>query len=97
MVLVLRKRAASAVAIGEWEAKQTRSPCPLVASPVSSTPAADAAEQAGRSEEWADTLRRWDRCQRMIHSRRMPCLLLRSGHPEPRVTVTHRLGRSRSE
>ena len=50
-----RKRAASVDAIGEWEAKQTRSPCPLVASLVSSTPAADAAEQAGRSEEWTGT------------------------------------------
>ena len=46
-----RKSAASIDAIGEQEAKRTRSPCPLVASPVPSPPAADVAEQAGRSEE----------------------------------------------
>ena len=32
-----------------------RSPRPLVASPVLSLPAADMAEQAGRSEEWTGT------------------------------------------
>ena len=50
-----RKRAASADAIGEREAKWTWSPCPLVASLVSSPPAADAAEQAERSEERTGT------------------------------------------
>ena len=51
MVPVLRKRAASADAVGEWEAKRKRSSRPSVALPVSSSPAADTAEQAGRSEE----------------------------------------------
>ena len=50
-----RKRAASVDAIGEWEAKRTRSPRPSVVSPVSSPPTADAAEQAGWSEERAST------------------------------------------
>jgi len=50
-----RKRAASVDAIGEWEAKRTRSPRPSVVSPVSSPPTADAAEQAGWSEERAGT------------------------------------------
>ena len=39
-----RKRVASTDAVGEWEAKRTRSPRPSVASPVSSPPAADAVE-----------------------------------------------------
>ena len=50
-----RKRAASADVADEQEAKRTRSPCPLVALPVPSPPAADAAEQAGWSEERAST------------------------------------------
>ena len=49
------KRAASVDAIGEREAKRTRSPRPLVASLVPSPPTADMAEQAGRSEEWSRT------------------------------------------
>ena len=52
---VPRKRAASADATGEWEAKWTRSPCPSVASPISSPPIVDADEQARRSEEQACT------------------------------------------
>ena len=51
VVPVPRKRAVRADAVDEWEAKQMRSPHPSVASPVSSPPAVDAAEQAGRSEE----------------------------------------------
>jgi len=39
-----RKRAASADAIGEREAKQTRSPCPLAAAWVPSPPVVDVAE-----------------------------------------------------
>ena len=54
-VPMLRKRAVSVDATGEREAKQTRSPCPLVASPVSSPPAAGVAEQARWSEERACT------------------------------------------
>ena len=50
-----RKRAVSSDAVGEWEAKRTRSPRPSVASPVLSPPTARAAEQARRSEEWACT------------------------------------------
>ena len=50
-----RKHAASTDAVGEWEAKRTRSPRPSVASPVSSPPTADAAEQAGWSEERTGT------------------------------------------
>ena len=50
-----RKRAASADAIGEREAKRTRPPRRSVASPVLSPPAADAAEQGERFEEWAST------------------------------------------
>jgi len=50
-VPVLRKRAVSVDAIGEWEAKRTRSSHPSVASPVSSPPAAGVAEQARRSKE----------------------------------------------
>jgi len=42
-----RKHAASTDAIGEQEVKRTRSPRPLVASSVMSSPTADAAEQAG--------------------------------------------------
>ena len=54
-VPVPRKRAASADAVGEREAKRTRSPRPLVALLVSSPPAADVSEQARRSEEQACT------------------------------------------
>jgi len=50
-----RKRATSADAVSKREAKRTRSPRPSVASPVSSPPAVDAAEQARRSEEQAST------------------------------------------
>ena len=50
-----RKRATSVDAVDEWEAKRTRSPRPLVASSVPSSPVADSAEQAGRSEEWTGT------------------------------------------
>ena len=46
-----RKRAMSADAIDEWEAKQTWSPRPSMASPVSSLLAAGVAEQARQSEE----------------------------------------------
>ena len=55
VVPVPRKRVASADAIVEREAKRTRSPCPLVASLVSSPAAADAAEQSGRFEERTGT------------------------------------------
>ncbi|XP_066379484.1 uncharacterized protein [Miscanthus floridulus] len=50
-----RKRDAITDAIDEWEAKRMRSLRPLVASPVSSSPAVDAIEQARRSEERACT------------------------------------------
>ena len=50
-----RKHAASTDAVGEWEAKRTRSPRPSVASPFSSSPAADAAKQAGHFEVWGCT------------------------------------------
>ena len=50
-----RKRAASADAVGEREAKRTRSPRPSVASPVPSSPMADAAERARQSEEQTGT------------------------------------------
>ena len=46
-----RKHAVSADTAGEQEVKRARSPCPLVASLVSSPPAAGAAKQARRSEE----------------------------------------------
>ena len=39
-----RKRVASTDAVGEWEAKRTRSPRPLVASPVPSPPATNTAK-----------------------------------------------------
>ena len=55
VVPVPRKRAASADTVDEWEAKRTWSPRPSVASPVSSPPIVDAAEQAERSKEWACT------------------------------------------
>ena len=55
MVPSPRKHAASVDAIGKWEVKRTRSPRPSVASPVSSPPTADAAEQAGRFEEHSGT------------------------------------------
>ena len=55
VVLVPRKRAASMDAIGKWEPRWTRSPRPLVASPVLSSPAVDAAEQVRRSEEQTGT------------------------------------------
>jgi len=55
MVPVLRKRAASVDATGEWEAKRTRSTRPSVASSVSSPPTAGVAEQAWWSEEQACT------------------------------------------
>jgi len=55
VVPVPRKRAASMDAIGKWEAKWTWSLRPSVATLVSSPPAVDAAEQAGRLEEWAYT------------------------------------------
>ena len=45
------KHAASTGAICEWEAKRARSPRPSAASLVPSPPAADAVEQAERSEE----------------------------------------------
>jgi len=48
-----RKRVASADVIGEWAAKRTRSPRPLVASSVPSSSVVDVAERAGRSEEWS--------------------------------------------
>ena len=48
VVPMLRKRTVSADTVGEWEAKQTRSPRPSVASPVSSPPATGVAEQARR-------------------------------------------------
>ena len=54
-VPVPRKRAWSADAVGEREAKRTRSSCPSVASLVSSPPIAGVAEQARRSEERACT------------------------------------------
>ena len=50
-VPALRKRAASVDAVGERAAKRTRSPHPSVVPPVPSSPAADAAERAGWSEE----------------------------------------------
>ena len=50
-----RKHATSMDAVGEREAKRTRSPRPSVASPVSSLPAAGAAEQARWSKERACT------------------------------------------
>ena len=49
-----RKRVASAYIVGERAVKQTRSPCPLVASSVPSSPVVDAAERARQSEEWTD-------------------------------------------
>ena len=55
VVPVPSKHAASADAVDEREAKPARSPGPSVASPVSSPPVVDAAEQAGRSEERAGT------------------------------------------
>ena len=55
VVPVPRKRAASVDAVGEWEAKRMRSPCPSVALPVPSPPTVDVAEQGERSEEWAST------------------------------------------
>ena len=55
VVPMLRKRVASTDANGEREAKRTRSPRPLVASPVSSPPTVDTAEQARRCEEQACT------------------------------------------
>jgi len=55
VVPVLRKRAASADAIGERLAKRMRSSRPLVVSPVSSPPTVDVAEQVGRSKEQAST------------------------------------------
>ena len=55
VVPVLRKSAASVDAIGEREAKWTRSPCPSMVSPVFSPPVADAAEQARRSKERTGT------------------------------------------
>ena len=45
-----RKRAASADTVGERVVKRARSPRPSVVPPVPSSPAADAAERAGRSE-----------------------------------------------
>ena len=45
-VPVPKKHAASVDAIGEREAKRTRSPHPLVALPILSPPTVDAAEQA---------------------------------------------------
>jgi len=54
-VLVLRKRAASADAIGKREAKRARSPRPSVASPVSFSPTTGAIEQARWSDERACT------------------------------------------
>ena len=50
-----RKHAVSVDAVSEWEAKRTRSPPPLVVSPVSSPPAVGTAEQARRSEERVHT------------------------------------------
>ena len=54
-VPVPRKHAASADAIGEWEAKRTWSPRPSEASPALSPPTLGVAEQARRSEERACT------------------------------------------
>ncbi|XP_066311501.1 eukaryotic translation initiation factor 3 subunit A-like [Miscanthus floridulus] len=51
MVPMPRKHTASADTVGEWEAKQTQSPRPSVASPVLSPPAANAAQQTGQSKE----------------------------------------------
>ena len=51
VVPVPRKRAAREDIVGERAAKRTRSPRPSVASPVSSPPAMDVAEQAGWFEE----------------------------------------------
>ena len=50
-----RKSAASADAVGEWEAKWTRSPCPSVASPVPSSPVVDAIERDGQPKEQTGT------------------------------------------
>ena len=50
-----KKRVASVDAVDERAAKRMRSPRPLAASSVPSPPVADAAEQAGRSEERAGT------------------------------------------
>ena len=55
VVPVPRKCMASTDTVGEWEAKRTRSPRPLVAPPVPSPHAADMVEQAGRSEERTGT------------------------------------------
>ena len=55
VVPVLRKRAMSVDAVGEREAKRTRSPCPLVASPVLSPPTVDSTEKAGWFEERTST------------------------------------------
>ena len=54
-VPALRKRAASVDAIGEREAKRTRSPGPSAASPASSLPTMDVVGQARRSKERACT------------------------------------------
>jgi len=93
VVPVLRKRAASADTVDEWEAKRTWSPRPSVASPVSSPPAAGVTEQARRSEERACT--RQDRCQHVTRCGRMARPLLRSVRPEPMAMVTRKPGRSR--
>ena len=55
VVPMLRKHAASVDAVGEWEAKRTRSPRPLVVSLVPSPPTAGVAEQAGWSKERTGT------------------------------------------
>ena len=50
-----RKRATSADAVGEREAKRTRSLCPFELSPTSSPPIVGAMGLARRTEEWACT------------------------------------------
>ena len=94
MVPMLRKHAASANAIGEREAKWTRSLRPSVASPVFSLPVADATEQARQSEEWACTHASLGPVLAHDSQSKDPPFATSIGASRPRVAVTHKPGRS---
>ena len=88
MVPASRKRVASADVIGERAAKRTRSPCPLIASLVSSLPVVDVAEQGRRSEERTST-RSWPGS---VTARDLP-----PGTALPAVDAVEQAGRSEEQ
>ena len=94
-VPVPRKRPVSADIIGEWEVKRTPSPCPSVRCRFRPHLSRMRPSKPGGPRSGLAPAQCRDRRQRMTHHGRMPRLLPRLAHLEPKVAVTHRPGRSR--